>query len=649
MRVGNGLIALTSSGVLLRFELPAVRLVRERIDDEVTCIGRGDGEAVLAGLADGRICRVDPATLELTDVVKLPAAPSWVGWRQAGGSRPAGIVGVTRKTRRVEKDGNHWDAPFSVVHDHSAGKTFALDHLATTILLDSAGRLWLGADNGEWGGRVSRIDLRTAIVTVIKPPPSREPGEKASWNGVYGFVELRDGQVWAYGGTSHMGFDCGEITRIDEAKAQTIAAFDPPPNLRQERDPSVPRMPITQVIEEKTGLLVFSYSDIFRADKALKAWNKFASLKIQYRWGRPDAVGAYPAIRTIHPPSREGESYVLATIGDGYIVLDGPKATPRSIPGQVAAAYVSGIANASEGTLFFERDDRLPTWRLGAEGWVIAAFEPPFEPDPNSDLADFEKKQEGWSETRVLVGPGGTIYTVSGTGVTPGTRTASRRVDGKAVRLGRETSSLYPLYSFITADGTLWNAFFDGLRRFQNGRWELVQALSDRNGPYRLEPINSDGPPWVLHDDSQHHLWRLDHDPKGEGARLTRLEVVDGGKSVAITDAISWSDGSLLLATNVGLRVYAPLTQKISRINFPEPTQRATILAHDRLGRLWWGGEKGLGLIDLGTKTSEAFDRVPWIGRSHVYALAPDPEHADGIIAALGARGVAFVRARQTP
>jgi hypothetical protein len=65
VRVGGGLIALTSSGALLRFTLPAIRLARERNDDEVSCIGRGDGQAVLAGLADGRICRVDPATLDI--------------------------------------------------------------------------------------------------------------------------------------------------------------------------------------------------------------------------------------------------------------------------------------------------------------------------------------------------------------------------------------------------------------------------------------------------------------------------------------------------------------------------------------------------------------------------------------------------------
>ena len=43
VRVRDGLIALTSSGALLRFALPGFRLVRERVDDEITCIGPGRG------------------------------------------------------------------------------------------------------------------------------------------------------------------------------------------------------------------------------------------------------------------------------------------------------------------------------------------------------------------------------------------------------------------------------------------------------------------------------------------------------------------------------------------------------------------------------------------------------------------------------
>ena len=246
----------------------------------------------------------------------------------------------------------------------------------------------------------------------------------------------------------------------------------------------------------------------------------------------------------------------------------------------------------------------------------------------------------------MLAGPGGMIYTVSGTGVSAGTRTTARRVDGKAVRLGRETSLLYPSSSFITADGSLWNAFFDGLRRFQNdGR---PQTCNAREQLAALEPLNHDGPPWFLLDGFEHDLWRLDHGAKGESPRLTRVKVHEGGKALAVEKGIPWFDGSLLLATPLGLRAYAPATQILSRINFPEPPQPATTLVRDGLGRLWWGSEKGLGLSEPGARTTEAFDRVPFVGRSPVYALVPDPQHADGIIAALGSRGVAFVRARPT-
>ncbi len=57
LHLGDGLIALTTLGSLLRFELPAVRLIREQIGvEDVTCLGRGEGDSLLAGLSDGRIC-----------------------------------------------------------------------------------------------------------------------------------------------------------------------------------------------------------------------------------------------------------------------------------------------------------------------------------------------------------------------------------------------------------------------------------------------------------------------------------------------------------------------------------------------------------------------------------------------------------------
>ena len=239
-------------------------------------------------------------------------------------------------------------------------------------------------------------------------------------------IELGDGQVWAYGGTSHMGMNHGEITRIDEAKAQTLATFEPPENPQPKPEPSRPWLPITHIVEENRGLLVFSYSDVFRVEKALKDWKRAATLRIHYRWGRPDAMGSYPAVRTVHPPNREGEPYLLATIGDGYVVMDGPKATSHAIRGQLAAAFVSVIVNTSEGMLYSSGDDRQPTWKLGANGWEIVSLAPTFEPAPDGDFAEFEKSENEWYETRVLIGPGGMISTVSGTRSSTGTRITRR-------------------------------------------------------------------------------------------------------------------------------------------------------------------------------------------------------------------------------
>jgi hypothetical protein len=650
LRLGNGLIALTSSGALLRFELPEVRLIRERIDIEnVTCLGRGEGGAILAGLSDGRVCRVDPATLDLTDVTKLSAPPQWIGWGQAQGNRPAGLVVVTRPTKPANFNGRRYDLPYLVIHDLATGKTFEPGELATSFLLDGAGRLWLGVDKGEWGGRIIRVDLAKGIIATIKPPPSHEPDREAFWEGIYGFIELRDGQVWAFGGTSHMGLNQGYVTRIDGTEPRPLVAFEPTREVEKKPDPDQPSLPITHVAEEKDGLLVFSYSDVFRVAKSLKNWKKVATLEIQYRWGRRDAVGAYPSVRAVHPPSRDGEPYVLATVGDGYVLLEGAKAISHSLPGQLGASSVDGIENSSEGLLCSQRDDRLPLWTLRTKGWEIASLAPAFEVDPASDIAEFEAKQETWYGTHVLVGSGGMIYTVSGTSITAGTRTTARRVDGKSMRLGRETSALYPKSSFITADGTLWNAFSGELKRFEKGRWETVALLPEEGTPSRATPLNTDGPPWLLLDRSSDQLWQLKHGAQGDNPQLTRVEIREGEKPLRISGAIPWHDRTLLLATYAGLRAYDPAAQRLSKIDLEAPPQPVNALTRDGLGRLWLGGKSGLWMVEAGGKTLESFDRVPWIQRNKVDALAPDPHHEDGVIVALGSQGVMFVRAMRKP
>ena len=82
---------------------------------------------------------------------------------------------------------------------------------------------------------------------------------------------------------------------------------------------------------------------------------------------------------------------------------------------------------------------------MGAQGWEIASLAPPLEPDPENDIADFERdnRRHGTRPTFWL-SPAGMIYTVSGTGISPGTRTTRARLNGKPERIGRETSNLNP-------------------------------------------------------------------------------------------------------------------------------------------------------------------------------------------------------------
>ena len=168
-------------------------------------------------------------TLDLTDFAKLPSAPQWVGWRAAAEKRPAGLVAVTTQSQLVERDGTRVSVPVSAVHDFAKQTALVLDHKATTFLLDRAGRLWLGADNGEWGGWVARVDTSNGSAVEIEASAADPmPDDENSWEGIYGFVERADGQVWAFGGTSHMGLNSAFITRVDQPNPRRLFAYETP-------------------------------------------------------------------------------------------------------------------------------------------------------------------------------------------------------------------------------------------------------------------------------------------------------------------------------------------------------------------------------------------------------------------------------------
>jgi hypothetical protein len=393
-QAGDALIALTSSGNLLRFDLGTRRLTREWFGpSRVVCLGRGAGDAVLAGFEDGRVCRVDPATLERTEVARLPGKPQWIGFAAGDERGPGGLVAVYERPRWVEQDGQRWRQPCSIVRDLASGREVAADGLATAFLLDSRRRLWLGADRGEWGGWCSCVDLGAGTLRAV-PGIRRiikelgiDQGEV--WDGVYGFIELPDGPVWAYGGVLHMGFGDAFLRRVDAGKAEELYRSEgQPPAEDFGPNGEVPRtlrpwLPITHILPDGgDALLVFTVDAIFRTDRKLSAWTRVRDLRFRSHWGRPDAVGVYPALTTVHRLEGAGGGLLCATALDGYVLVRGEDEVRHTLAGQLGSDDIVRADVVDGRTLFREWDGQLPPWRYEGGRWELAPPPEVVEADP---------------------------------------------------------------------------------------------------------------------------------------------------------------------------------------------------------------------------------------------------------------------------
>jgi hypothetical protein len=194
--------------------------------------------------------------------------------------------------------------------------------LANAFFLDGGNQLWLGGNQGEWGGWCARLDLNSDKMV---------PVERHTSEGVYGFIGLSHDQVWAYGGMMHMGVSGAFIARLDRGKFEEFegifrensqwAPRFPDPDEKKKPPYTGPKYPITHIVPDPggNGLLVFAYTDLFRTDFDLKEWTRLCELNLHYTWGRPDAMGAYPAIKTVQPMGGKSKDLLCATELDGLL------------------------------------------------------------------------------------------------------------------------------------------------------------------------------------------------------------------------------------------------------------------------------------------------------------------------------------------
>jgi hypothetical protein len=186
----------------------------------------------------------------------------------------------------------------------------------------------------------------------------------------------------------------------------------------------------------------------------------------------------------------------------------------------------------------------------------------------------------------------------------------------------------------------------------ENGRWSKATGYDWPRGVGRTEwngigwalcAINDAGPPWILHDRTNELLLRLSHGPNFENPWLEVSPLNEDGQRLDVRDTISWTKGELLLATDRGLRTFPIHGGRVATPALDAGGRPVTHLVRDGRGRLWLGGE-GLAVLESDGKTLHSLDELPLPGRSKIVAMAADPQHPDGAIAAVEDRGVVFVR-----
>jgi hypothetical protein len=421
----DAVLALTTSGHLLCFRRETLELERERImQPAATALATVDG-VPFVGRADGRVFRVDRA-LGLTEVARLSGRPAWMGPYHDPQRRRIGLLAAV-----VTPAGEEWaERPtltrigFGAVTDTTHLVENGLDPFVgrlSAFLPDRHGRLWLGRDKGEWGGWCGYVDLNKGTVTPVGE------FEGQTREGAYGFVELPDGQVWAYGGMMHLGSSRASLARVDRGKFETLGTFEPGQN-QGAGVPQQPPYPITHVLPDPVegGLLVLSYSKLFRVDAQLRHWLYLGEVRAHYRWGRADAMGCYPSLRTA---LIDRGSIVCATALDGLLRVGSGKATSHVIPNQPPDSCLRQVLPAAGGTVLARWDER---WGYSAGLWQQPSFDPPVPPPP----------AHSWYEHRLMLDEHRRLVVLSRDNSTPGTVVLTRWEDSKKEVLAREEGSV---------------------------------------------------------------------------------------------------------------------------------------------------------------------------------------------------------------
>jgi hypothetical protein len=609
---GPNVVALTISGHLLRFTWPELALVGELVSDRpIAALGDGADGEILAARGDA-VLRVDPQTLALTQLALFPETVVWVQRDRSGE-----LVTITEREEKRKHEGREYALAVRSVR-RAKHRPIALPEANDSAHLTPTGHLLLGADHGEFGGWIASVDLKTGRVRH----------HRDSMRGIYGFVSSARGRSFAYGGVNHMGFCDGCVAEIDgAARLRTVfdAEFDPCDDERP--------APVTGLaLLPSGGFLGASFFTFFDVSSDLRSWKKLDKARVRYVWGRPDAVGSYPAIGALRILGEKPTRALATTRLDGVLSIGSGAPEAHRLPAQLGAQGIRRIESAGDTLALFDGSsfDGLAPWTFDHGSWKAIDAWPDEKPTDRTD---------DWSRAGGFIYADGALIQLFTTRSMPGRMLTARIRGGELRVLGHQEAVGFNPAAWMTRDGTWWMFEGDQIRRFEDGRWREVGKMPPRT--YVSRAVGGEGPPWIF--EGGEALLALTP-PATDPTLLEKLTPSDaGGAEAKVRSAVPLRAGKLLVASDLGLRVADEATGALSAAPFASSGADVTLLGRDGQGRIWLFGAR-VHLFDPRTGELSLVAHLPLLEASEPIAVGEDPDARDGVIVSIGERGVLFIR-----
>jgi len=636
--IGNQLIELTTSGNLVTLDAETFAARKERVlRRRATCLGPADQTHVFAGISSGAIVRVAAQDLAIERVGQVPGIPRWIGIR----SKDGGFVTAYQSERRI-------DSPL-LVADEGQGRTYDVG-LRPVLFLDSKDRLWIASSE-----KVRSIDL---IVGTQK-----EYANKSGWAGVRGFVELGDGEVWAFGGSDRAGGLSSFVVRVaPDAKPTPLFAAAAKP-----RSSSEPRTPITHVLEDPATLkiLVVSQDNVLVSDRTLSTWKPLDGMTSGGR--EADALAARGQAHL------SKSRVLLSLVRGGVMEVTGEFARRHMLEGQNPVFRPSEIVRLAKGMAIY--GDGGPIYYVDG-GWHPLP-DPVMPPPELLGTARPGETERSWVATTTIPIEGEVSYVITKAGPPRhyighmhGLRDVflTARWDGTVLSvLGREDLPIEPDDTFVTPDKQLWNVDDQGLWSYGGGHWRMVMRLAPEMGahgsPGHIDSAGSRasatfrsaiGEPLhfantyraPFHGLPRHFaswsLVRLDSNEAGGVPLIDEVPVKVDGRRLLLRDLTVWGStkDSLLLATNRGLCTFSI---KYGNCDMKRPEgldDEVELFMRDGTKRLWLGG-RGLWVLRDDKHADAVHPSIPMLADTEVVAMAESPDGR--LVIGTADRGVVFL------